>query len=339
MSEIKPEASIVLAVRNEGSVIRRCLDAIYSQTIPSERYEVILVDGWSTDETLRIASEYPVLILKDDKNGIGSARNIGAKAAKGDILVFTDGDCVPDKDWLENILKPFSDDKVGGAGGAIRCINVGNVISMYEDLNNQATYRGFITSNAAYRKKVFEEVGGFDVSLKCGEDWDLWWRVRDKGYDVVYVKDALVFHGPREQQSWKSYIKKQFWYSRLDIKLYAQRFHRIRQLKREGFKPAERETFLVMKKALVYSGFLLFGIAGLAFLPSLVLSVLLIGYWIGRRAILIQKYIDGGILRRLGITFGYIGFKLVKATVRGFGTLFGCFELFFITIKNRLKKV
>ncbi len=329
-------ASVILAVRNEGRALRRCLDSLFSQTLPRSDYEVILVDGWSTDDTIAIANAYPVRILNDDKRGIGSARNIGVKEAKGEIVAFTDGDCIPDAAWLEHLLEPFSDEKVGGAGGAIRCIDAGNIISRYEDLNNRATYRGFITSNAAYRKSVFDEVGGFDVTLKCGEDWDIWWRVRDRGHEVVYVPGALVFHGPKEQRSWALYLKKQFWYSRLDMTLYARRYRRIRMLEKSGDHPAIKETLQVMKKALVYSGFILFGLGGLAFHPLFLVSVSLIGIWIGRRAVLIQGYIDGGFLNRLGVTLGYVGFKLVKATARGLGTLAGGLEVVCLLALRRL---
>lgn len=215
-----PTLSVIVPSRNEAGTVRACLEALMSQTVHD--YEVLLVDSGSTDGTLEIAREHDVRIVQDGLNGPSGARNLGIAAARGDLLAFTDADCVPEKDWLERMIEVFDErPQAGGVGGALRMPRT-TFLGRLEDASARVNYRGVITSNAAYRRDVLETVGGFDEALCCGEDWDLAWRARDAGYEVFHDRRPVVTHDPPElKQSVLAFLQKELWYGRHDVRTHA----------------------------------------------------------------------------------------------------------------------
>ena len=107
-----------MIVKDEEKCIKRCLDSIKDYVD-----EIIVVDGHSTDNTVHIAKKFPVKFLQEDYGTVGGARQIGVKNARYEYIAFTDADCIPNKDWLENLLMEFSEGVVG-VGGGIE--NIGN---------------------------------------------------------------------------------------------------------------------------------------------------------------------------------------------------------------------
>ncbi|NIO44767.1 MAG: glycosyltransferase [Candidatus Aenigmarchaeota archaeon] len=94
--------SVVVCAKNEEKYIENCLKCLKNQTL---KPEIVVVDGHSTDKTFSIAKKYADKVVKDNKKGIGDARNLGWKTAKGDIIAYCDADCLPPKDWVEKISK------------------------------------------------------------------------------------------------------------------------------------------------------------------------------------------------------------------------------------------
>jgi len=94
--------SVVVVAKNEEKYIERCLKQLKDQTL---KPEIIVVDGHSTDRTFSIAKRYADKVVKDNKKGVADARNIGWKIAKYNIIAYCDADCIPPKDWVENISK------------------------------------------------------------------------------------------------------------------------------------------------------------------------------------------------------------------------------------------
>jgi len=102
--------SIILPTYNNEKTIEECLNSIFSQKFPKKDFEVLFIDGGSTDNTLKIARSFPVKILNNIKRNEEAARIIGIKQAKGEIICFVDADnVVIDQDWLRKMIKPFED--------------------------------------------------------------------------------------------------------------------------------------------------------------------------------------------------------------------------------------
>jgi cellulose synthase/poly-beta-1,6-N-acetylglucosamine synthase-like glycosyltransferase len=152
--------------------------------------------------------KYPVKLLHEGKQGSYAARNLGIKNAKGEIVAFTDADCIVDKMWLEQMAKNFEDETTAGMGGEILAYNPKNVVERYSAKSDILSQKKFAfefefvtlkmpfiaTANAAYNAKILNETGLFDDSFFSGGDVDLAWRITLKGYRIVYEPKALVYH-------------------------------------------------------------------------------------------------------------------------------------------------
>lgn len=198
--------SVIVPVLNDQARIKDCLEAVFNQTLPP--YEVIVVDGHSTDNTVRNARTFPVRVVYEDFGTVGGARQIGVEDAGGDYVAFTDSDCIPQKDWLENLVREFNDGIVG-VGGGIRNIGTGiweESIALALDtflgsansvqdrvLKGKRIVKSISGCNSMYRKRDIVEAGGFDVHLSINEDTELNKRLQDIG-TIFYTPDALIYH-------------------------------------------------------------------------------------------------------------------------------------------------
>jgi glycosyltransferase involved in cell wall biosynthesis len=208
VTDSKPSISVVIPVYNCKSTIAGCLDSLSGQDHPS--YEVVVVDDGSTDGTVEICKTYPVVrIVSVENGGPSKARNIGSKMAQGEIVAFTDGDCIADSQWLKELENGFISPEVAGVGGNQKSprdeTDFGKLVQEVFETLGIVTY--YIQAaniigetehnpscNSAYRKRVLEEVGGFDERLWPGEDVDLDIRIRRRGYKLIYNPRALVRH-------------------------------------------------------------------------------------------------------------------------------------------------
>ena len=109
--------SVIIPTYNEEKNIERCLKAFEKQTITREAFEIIVVDGQSSDRTTTIAKNFADRVIQQVSKGVGGARNDGVQIAKGDIIVTTDADCIPYAEWLQVIQKQFKDEKVVAVTG------------------------------------------------------------------------------------------------------------------------------------------------------------------------------------------------------------------------------
>ena len=113
---------MIIPVRNEEEKITQCLEAVFSQSL--EAREVIVVDGHSSDRTVERAREFPVKVVYEDYGTVGGARQVGVLSAESEIVAFTDADCIPEKNWLEDVVKEF-DEGIVGVGCGIKNIGEG----------------------------------------------------------------------------------------------------------------------------------------------------------------------------------------------------------------------
>lgn len=220
------KVSIVIPVYNEEKMLPLCLDSLMNLDYPKELLEIIIVDNNSTDLSASIIKKYPVKYLLEKRKGASAARNTGISQANGEIVAFTDADCVVDKDWIKNLVKGFKNANTGCCAGKTISYKPDTLIEklfewLFEDqpkwgINHFEDYfvgRVFATCNLACRKKFIDEIGAFDETLLASEDVDLVWRINLKGYQINYLDDPVVSHKRRQafRELPEVFIKYMYW--------------------------------------------------------------------------------------------------------------------------------
>ena len=209
-------ASVVIPAYNADQTLKSCLDALREQEI-SAPYEIIVVDDCSDDQTASLAAGSDVILIQhDQRRGAAAARNNGVKTARGEIICFTDADCVPKSDWLYEILLPFSGQDTSGCKGVYitkqKEIVARFVQIEYEDkydlLEKQAQIDFIDTYSAAYRREVLQANNGFDEQFTYLEDQELSFRLAERGYKMVFHPQAAVYH--QHADSLAAYARKKF---------------------------------------------------------------------------------------------------------------------------------
>ena len=217
------EVSVVIPAFNAENCIRRTLESLLRQTFKG-RVEVIVVNDGSKDRTADAVKEFSkgrknISLINQANQGPAAARNAGARAAKGSILLFTDSDCVVEKDWIEEMLKPFSNKEIVGVQGRYRIYNKESLVARfvqyeveerYQRMEKQPTIDFIGSYSAGYRRDVFLSFGGFDTSFKkaSGEDPEISYRMADKGLKMVFAPKAIVYHS--HPDSLKRYLKMKY---------------------------------------------------------------------------------------------------------------------------------
>jgi GT2 family glycosyltransferase len=198
--------SAIVTVLNGRDEIRDCIVSLLRTEYPEDRREILVVDNGSTDGTPAVLRNYPVRQLREERRGVCYARNCGLASARGEIVAFTDPDCVVSGQWLRELVRPFADDGVGGVGGAILPYPGAAPAERYAARRRSHAQerplshpkRPFaMTPNVAFRRALLRQVGGFDQRFPGGgwEDADLCWRLaRQAGCRLVYTPRAVVFH-------------------------------------------------------------------------------------------------------------------------------------------------
>jgi glycosyltransferase involved in cell wall biosynthesis len=208
--------SIVIPCKNESRDISDCLDSVFNQTFPKNKFEVIVVDGGSTDGTQEIIQTYKRVNLVDECGQFRSpsnARNVGAKIARGEIIAFLDADGVYEPIFLEKAFKHFSDP------------NIDQVIVKTLDYAKKATFvsKCYYAERCAswpkkligiqiIRKKVFDTLGGYRSNLGWGEDAELYSRFVASKYKSVYDPNIISYH--KEPKSWIEVWQESKWFSK-----------------------------------------------------------------------------------------------------------------------------
>lgn len=212
--------SVIVPAYYAEKTLGHCLAALASQTSVDHTVEILVVDDGSTDRTAEVASAYPgVTLIRQAHQGPAAARNTGARKASGEILLFTDADCVPERDWVAEMTAPFADPRVAAVKGAYRTRQTGLIARFaqvefeerYALLKRQSAIDFVDSYSAAFRTQAFWDVGGFDPAFPCpnNEDVDLSYRLARAGYRMVFNPRAVVYH--THPATFRAYLRVKFW--------------------------------------------------------------------------------------------------------------------------------
>lgn len=221
MSVSNPFVSVIIPVYNDAERLRHCLMALEQQTYPRSQYEVLVIDnGSDAEQTVKsLVAEFPQAIaLEELTPGSYAARNKGISLARGDVIAFTDADCIPALDWLENGVRVLlATPNCGLVAGNIELFFKNparlTLVERYEKIvafqqqEHLQEYRYGSTANVFTFKRVIERVGAFDASLKSNGDFEWGRRVAAAGYTQVYAENAVIRHPARD--SWAALFKRQ----------------------------------------------------------------------------------------------------------------------------------
>jgi len=212
------EFSVIIAVRNELQHIEQCIQSVFNQDYTG-LYEVIVVDGMSTDKTYELLKnlqkKYDFQLLQNPVLNAAAGRNTGIKHAKGKYTAFIDGDAIAYKDWLSKIKKTFEENDVSGVGGpdllpknsTSRSKMIGQVMTspvarggklnpstQHSLMEEKKLVDHIPTCNLCLKKEVFTKVGMFDEKFVKGQDLELNYRIRKSGYKLLYSPSIKVVH-------------------------------------------------------------------------------------------------------------------------------------------------
>lgn len=186
---------------NAEETIQSCLEAVFKQAYPIK--EVVVVDDGSTDRTIEIVSKYPVKIIRHTNNkGLAFARNTAIKNINTEFIASLDADCLPDSDWLKQLMKRFDSPKIAGVGGRLLEIYSSSVFDLWRAVHmkqywgDKETNPPFLFgSNTIFRKKALINIGFYNENYKNNyEDVDISNRLKKTGYVLLYEPKAIAHH-------------------------------------------------------------------------------------------------------------------------------------------------
>jgi GT2 family glycosyltransferase len=280
---VLPFVSIVVATFNRKDLLQKLIESLETLCYPRDRFEVIVVDNGSEDGAWELAQEAASRVSfllrcfrNNDVRVPAASRNLGVLESRGEIIAFTDSDCVVTPSWIDEGVKglrqgvgivqgktlPYPDDPLPPAFRTVKVLAKG-----YGE-----------TCNIFYRREAFLAAGGFEREFyfySWGEDTDLAYRVSEKGYDWVFCETALVYHRILPH-GWESWIKEPW-----------RVFTWAKTVKRH---PAIRRDLLwarvfLSRSTAMFDLALLAAVAAWLFHPAFLILVL---------PFLVQKYLDGG---------------------------------------------
>jgi glycosyltransferase involved in cell wall biosynthesis len=260
-----PRVSVVVCAYNAERTMDQCLASLERLTYPD--YEVIVVNDGSKDRTLAISESYPYCrIVSQENKGLSVARNVGAEAASGEIVAYTDSDCVADPDWLSYLVGKMEEKSLVACGGpnfpppedslVPEAVAVSPGAPCHVLLDDEIAEH-IAGCNMAFRRDVLLRLGGFDpIFHAAGDDVDICWRLQDAGYTIGYAAAATVWHFRRNTV--QAYIGQQKGYGKAEALLFGKhpaRFNVFGQARWNGRIYGDLSAaMLLWNRPAIYSG-------------------------------------------------------------------------------------
>ena len=204
-----PFVSVVIPTFNSATTLRKCLDSAMSLDYPKERLEVLVIDGGSSDETVRIAREFPVTLVIEPKRIRGATYNRGLKEARGEYVGYVDSDGTVSRSWLRESVSLLSRDASVGVvyfkseipRDSTLFQRVAGTYQTKGKMWVRSALQGSGANGAIYQRKALLEIGGFDERMMYEQEDELTSRLERNGYKVESGSRGLVFHNPRSSIS------------------------------------------------------------------------------------------------------------------------------------------
>ena len=259
-----PKVSVIVCAYNGERTVDSCLASLETLNYPN--YEVIVVNDGSNDRTKEISERYKYVRLINQANqGLSAARNVGLRASTGDIIAYTDCDCMVDPDWLMHLVARFLTSDFGAVGGpnlpppdnsmVANCVAVSPGAPAHVLLDDEIAEH-IPGCNMAFRREALEAIDGFDPLFRAaGDDVDVCWRLQNKGYKIGFSAAAVVWHFRRNTV--RDYVKQQEGYGKAEALLYFKhptRFNVLGQSRWFGRIYGDLSSFVLTRQPRIYSG-------------------------------------------------------------------------------------
>ncbi len=208
-----PTVSVIIPAHGRPAATRACVESLLALDYPAEKLEIIIVDDASDPPLAPALENLPLRLLRQERNiGQSAARNLAASLAQGDLLAFIDNDCIATPDWLRVLTPYLSDPAMGIVGGRVIAPSPTGGVSAFEAVRSpldMGPIAGEVgpdevvsylpTCNLIVRRELLLAQGGFDVTMRLGEDVDFIWRTLDTGMRACYVPDGQIVHYHRSR--------------------------------------------------------------------------------------------------------------------------------------------
>jgi len=209
--------SVIIPAHNEQELIAGCIASVFNCGHPRELLEILVIDHSSTDATKDLADRAGATVLQLKGGRIGTVRNTGLRAARGEYVAFVDGDCLVPANWLRSAIRILeSDSRIGAVGGPCLSPNTGSWVERslapcYVRPGTVKPAKTLATSSFIARTRLLKEIGEFDESLISGEDDDISNRIRQRGLALAWASDCQIIHNgfPR---SLRDVARKEIWH-------------------------------------------------------------------------------------------------------------------------------
>ena len=198
--------SIVVPVRNAERTVRDCIASLLQLEYPPSHREIVVVDNGSSDASRSIIRDLPVTLVIEPRRGPSCARNAGIDASGGDIIAFTDADCIVSRGWLRHLVTSLREDEGASAVAGEVLPFAPQTRAEHYMARRQSRWQAaalraprpyMVTANVAFRRQTFDKIGRFDPRFPVGQDQDLSWRFFAAGLRCRYAPTAIVFHRHR----------------------------------------------------------------------------------------------------------------------------------------------
>jgi glycosyltransferase involved in cell wall biosynthesis len=223
--EVRPIITIGLCVKNNEATIRETVSSIAVQDFPHELMEIIVVDGCSQDQTLRIIGEIlsktdVKITIFSENQGLGFARQIVVDNALGKYVLWVDGDIILSKNYIKQQVDFMErHPEVAIAAGSLGLMPKDNWVAILETIGyvieslrkqGKATSRLLGTKGSILRAEAIRMIGGFDPNIKgAQEDVDVAYKLNLAGWKF-YITDAILHE--KQKRTWSALWKRHFWY-------------------------------------------------------------------------------------------------------------------------------